>query len=319
MRKYNKFLTLLLCISLSFLVSCMNEGKSDTDTTEKQPDGILTDAVNTEAIATSAPVTTALQEAEICVDHTDQFYYDLMYETDEQGNWIGFGIYIINYEFLADIDSLLLSRSQEAYDEIKSISSGQETEKTLYTVFNDFEEDVKLILEIKNIEYTEERLGMDPFKFLMLKSSVTDATIPVVTTALPLPQTRTEPVTSAPVTSAPVTTTAPKTEPSEPSDEYFDDILMDIMYETDDDGKWSGFGKYITNFDILGIDVLSSLEMRSESAYNEVASLLSLEESEKTVADIYNEFKSDVKLILRVKGIEFTIHDVLGYEILKLQ
>ena len=217
MRKYNKFLILLLCISLSFLVSCMNEQEKETDATEN---GVLTDAVITEA-----PVTEALPQTSALAP--------------------------VNSEGAPKTDT----------------------------------------------------------------PAITDVT-PAVTTATP---TTALPLTTAPLTSAPVTTKGQNTVPNEPSDEYLDEILMDIMYLTDGDGKWAGFGKYIKNFEVLDSDVSYSLESRSKSAYNEVASVMSLEEAEKTVADIYNEFKSDIKLILRVKGIEFTVHDVLGYEILKLQ
>ncbi len=297
MRKYNKFLILLLCISLSFLVSCMNEGKSDTDTTEKQPDGILTDAVNTEAIATSAPVTTALQEAERCVDYSDEFYYGLMYETDEQGNWVGFGRYIINYEPLGDIGSLLLSRSQESYNEMMSVPSDQRNWTTLLTVLSDFKEDVKLILQINHVEY--EVVKLDKIEHLQLKQN-TDA-----------------PVTSAPVTSAPVTTKAQEEEPSQPDVEYDDEILLDLMYQTDDDGKWSGFGKYIANYEEIDeVDYL--LVLRSQEAYDEANSVLN-GEADKTITDLYESFKSDIKLILRVHSVEFTEKDVLGYEVIKLQ
>lgn len=301
MRKYNKFLILLLCIALSFLVSCMNEGKSDTDTTEKQPDGVLTDAVNTEAIATSAPVTTALQEAERCVDYSDEFYYGLMYETDEQGNWVGFGRYIINYEPLGDIGSLLLSRSQEAYNEMMSVPSDQRNWTTLLTVLSDFKEDVKLILQINHVEY--EVVKLDKIEHLQLKQN-TDAP---VTNA---------PVTNAPVTSAPVTTKAQE-EPSQPDVEYDDEILLDLMYQTDDDGKWSGFGKYIANYEEIDeVDYL--LVLRSQEAYDEANSILN-GEADKTITDLYESFKSDIKLILRVHSVEFTEKDVLGYEVIKLQ
>ena len=214
MRKYNKFLTLLLCISLSFLVSCMNEGKSDTDTTEKQPDGILTDAVNTEAPETEVP-----------------------------------------------------------------------PETSAVTTLN-----------------TEEAPKTD--------APQTTPEGPVVTTA----QLTT---IALPVTTAPVTTPSQPTSPSEPSVEYDDEILLDLMYQTDDDGKWSGFGKYIANYEEIDeVDYL--LVLRSQEAYDEANSILN-GEADKTITDLYESFKSDIKLILRVHSVEFTEKDVLGYEVIKLQ
>ncbi len=214
MRKYNKFLILLLCISLSFLVSCMNERKSDTDTTEKQPDGILTDVVNTEAPATEAPSETS------------------------------------------DVTTL----------------------------------------------NTEEAPKTDAPQITPEEPVVTTAQLTTI---------------ALPVTTSPVTTSEQPTSPSEPSIEYDDEILLDLMYQTDDDGKWSGFGKYIANYEEIDeVDYL--LVLRSQEAYDEANFILN-GEADKTITDLYESFKSDIKLILSVNSVEFTEKDVLGYEVIKLQ
>ena len=142
---------------------------------------------------------------------------------------------------------------------------------------------------------------------------VTTVTEPLITTALPM---TTLPVTSAPVTTAPVTTSAQAEEPSKPSDKYDDEILIEIMYASDEDGNWAGFGKYIANYEpIDSVDYL--LALRSQEAYYEVNSAQN-GETEKTVTEIYDDFKFSIKLILSTKGVEFTVADVLGYEVIKL-
>ena len=320
MHKHNKFLILLICVSLAFLVSCM-DGKEQTETTDPKTEGVLTQSPVTEAPATSAFLTTAPQEAEKLVSYTDKFYYDLMYETDEDGNWDGIGGYIINYESLGAVDDLLLSRSQEAYNEVKSALNG-ETEKTVTEICGDFLEDIRTILQNNEVEYVEVELGSDRFKFLELKQNtgapVTTSTKPAVTTALPLPQTRTEQVTSAPVTIAPVTTTEHKEEPSKPSDKYDEGILKDILYTADEDGNWTGLGKYITNPELLG-DVEHKVILRSKMAYDEVNSILNGEDSERTLTDVYKSFKAKVKSSLLEGGIEYTEIDAVGYEIIRLK
>ena len=222
MHKHNKFLILLICVALAFLVSCMDTEKEQTETTEPQAEGVLTQSPVTEAPSTSAlPETSAV-----------------------------------------------------------GVFNTTEAPKT--------------------------------------EAPVTTATGPVVTTALPLPQTRTEQVTSAPVTIAPVTTTEHKEEPSDPSDKYDEGILKDILYTADEDGNWAGLGKYITNPELLG-DVEQKVILRSKMAYDEVNSILNGEENERTLTDVYNSFKAKVKSSLLESGIEFTEIDAVGYEIIKLK
>ena len=312
MKKHNKFLILLLCISLAFLVSCMDTKKEQIETTDPQPEGVFTQAPVTEAPATSTFVTTALQEAEALVSYTNKFYYDLMYETDEDGNWDGFGGYIINYESLGAVDDLLLSRSQEAYNEVNSALNG-ETEKTVTEIYGDFEEDIRTILQNNDVEYAEVELGSYRFKFLELKQNtgapVTTATEPATSV----------PVTTVPVTTAPVTTSVQVEEPSKPSDKYDDEILIEIMYASDEDGNWAGLGKYIVNYELLGDEVEELVVIRSKLAYDNVYSILNGEETERTLADAYNSFRNGIKVILSGNGVEYTEVDAAGYEILKLK
>ena len=311
MRKHNRFLVLLICVSLAFLVSCMNGKEEQAKITEEKTESVLAEAIETEtpeteAKATSAPVTTSPQEAEKLVEYTREFYYDLMYETDEKGNWSGFGEYILNFEAVGDAETLLLSRSREAYNEVKS--------QNLYKVFDAFQEDIKQILQEAGVEYTEFDLALGYLKLKQGADVPVTTAIPVVTTtALPLPQTRLEPTTSTPVTTA-----IPEVEPTWSPYEYSDEILIDIMYSADEEGNWSGLGKYISNSELLG-EAEEHVILRSKMAYDEVMSILSVQETERTLVDAYNSFRNGIKLILYNNGIEYTENDVVGYEILKLK
>ena len=205
---------------------------------------------------------------------------------------------------------------------LKQIKTGKRrrnNEKILCTVFGDFTDDIMLILQNNDVEYAEVELGNDRFKFLELTGApVTTATVSVVTTALPLPQTRTEPPTSAPVTTASVTTSAQSEEPSKPSDKYDEEILKDILYTADEDGNWAGLGKYITNPELLG-DVEYKVVLRSKLAYDEAKAIMNGEETEKTLTDVYNSFRAKVKISLFESGIEYNEIDAVGYEIIKLK
>ena len=230
MCKHNRFLILLICVSLAFLVSCMNEKKEAEAITEKQQiDDISTEIVLTESIVTES---TSLTDAELPIT--------------------------------TEATALLTKESPKT------------------------------------------------------EAPVTYASSAPVTTALPLPQTRTESVTSIPETPIIPVTTAKEAETSTPSHNYDDEILIDIMYETDEEGKWSGIGKYIANTELLG-DAEEFVIMRSKMAYDEVYSILSGEDTERTLADAYNAFRNGIKVILLNKGIDFTEVDAVGYEILKLK
>ena len=231
MKKHNKFLILLLCISLAFLVSCMDEEKEQTETTDPQTEGVLTQA----PVVTEAPATSALPET-------------------------------------------------------SAVSTVNTTEAP------------------------------------KTDAPVTTVTEPLVTTALPmttLPVTSapvtTAPITTVPVTSAPVTTSVQVEEPSKPSDKYDDEILIEIMYASDEDGNWAGLGKYIVNYELLGDEVEKLVVIRSKLAYDKVYSILNGEETERTLADAYNSFRNGIKVILSGNGVEYTEVDAAGYEILKLK